>query len=56
MIRIVRKEDTTGMRAAVFRISAIVAALLLSGLLVWILGYDPFRTFGYQHPHRIGVT
>ncbi len=46
MIRIVRKEDMTGVRAALVRFASIVAALVVSMLIVWILGYDPLRTFG----------
>jgi simple sugar transport system permease protein len=46
MIRIVRKEDTIGWKAFLIRIASIVAALVLSGIVVAILGYDPFRTFG----------
>ncbi len=46
MIRIVRKEDTVGLRAWAVRAGAILAALAASVLLVLLMGYDPIRTFG----------
>jgi general nucleoside transport system permease protein len=56
MIRIVRKDDTTGLRAALVRVASIVAALAVSVLLVWILGYDPLRTFGAILQGSFGST
>jgi len=41
MMRIVRKDDMTGVRAALVRVASIASAIVFSMLLVWILGYAP---------------
>lgn len=45
MIRIAKKDDLSGIKANVIRIASIVAAFLMSGLMIYIMGFNPVRTF-----------
>lgn len=45
MIRIIKKDSTSPKRTAVVKIGSIILALLIAGLIIAILGYNPFVVY-----------
>jgi general nucleoside transport system permease protein len=45
MIRIAKKDDLSGLKANAVRIASIVVALIASGLMIQLMGFNPLQTF-----------
>ncbi len=44
-LRIAKKESAGGFKALLIRLGAVVAALVLSGVIMWAMGYDALAAF-----------
>ncbi len=44
-IRLAKKEDASGVKAVLIRVASILAAVILSGVLILLIGHDPIETF-----------
>ncbi len=45
MIRVAKKDDIAGVKAALIRVGSIIFALLISGLMISLMGHKPIETF-----------
>lgn len=44
-LRLAKKEDSSGMKAVIIRVASVLAAIILSGFLILLIGHDPLETF-----------
>ncbi|MDD2374988.1 MAG: ABC transporter permease [Eubacteriales bacterium] len=44
-IRLAKKEDVSTPKAVAIRVGAVIIAIALSGLIILLMGHDPFETF-----------
>ncbi len=56
LVRVVKRTAIPGWKALLFRLLALVGALLAGALLVAILGYDPFQMYSDMVTGSIGKT
>lgn len=56
MVRIIKRADLTGTQAVMFRIMAVAAALLASGIFILILGHNPVEVYASMLKGAFGTV
>jgi simple sugar transport system permease protein len=56
MIRIAKKDDLSGMKAVIVRVSAILFAFVVSGIMLLFMGFPPIQTFAAMVKGSLGSS